>query len=309
MSFITGLSNLEIRNLLLDVLGYEGDDIDTEGKNFKLYSYQGSQADLFRLLNGLLLKKQIKKSAVEMWGEAWGCHGRILYEYSTINLSRSEILKLYQEFHRLITQGIIAPGAYGSYGTDLPYFHVTEYGLECIKQKDILPYDQDGYLTKLKSINNIDDWIVFYLTEALKCFNADCINSSMINLGLSGEVIIEKLADSFSLFLLKNQPNLHAAYILDLNKDWKISHKINVYLDFQGKYLKATKDHYVKGLVKTLDKSSSAIYATFTRLTRNTVTHPNDIKMDRIKVLMFFITFVDYCELQYAFINHYDSNS
>jgi hypothetical protein len=174
---------------------------------------------------------------------------------------------------------------------------------------DLLPYDQDGYLTKLKTIKNVDDWVVFYLTEGLKCFNADCINSSMINIGLAGEVIIEKLTDSFSSFLFKNEPSLHSAFISDLNKDWKISHKYNVYLDFQDKYVKATKDASVKALIKTLDKSSSTIYATFTRLTRNTVTHPNDIKMDRIKVLMFFITFVDYCELQYAFINHYINKS
>ncbi|UOE53433.1 hypothetical protein [Cytobacillus oceanisediminis] len=246
MSFITELSNLEIRNLLLEVLAYEGNDIDTEGKTFKLYGYQGSQSDLFRLLNGLLIKKKIKEPLVSMWGEAWGCHGRVLYEYSSINLSRIEILKLYQEFHKLLTQGVIAPGAYGHYGTDLPYFHVTEYGMECIKQMDVLPYDQDGYLTKLKAIKNIDDWVVFYLTEALKCFNADCINSSMINIGLAGEVIIEKLTDSFSSFLIKNEPSLHSTFISDLNKDWKISHKYNVYLDFQDKYVKATKDVSVK---------------------------------------------------------------
>lgn len=36
------LSNLEIRSLLLETLGYEEDDIDTEGKTFKMYGYQGS---------------------------------------------------------------------------------------------------------------------------------------------------------------------------------------------------------------------------------------------------------------------------
>ena len=86
MSFITELSNLEIRNLLLEVLAYEGNDIDTEGKTFKMYGYQGSQSDLFRLLNGLLIKKKIKEPLVSMWGEAWGCHGRVLYESSSINL-------------------------------------------------------------------------------------------------------------------------------------------------------------------------------------------------------------------------------
>lgn len=303
------LTNLELRNLLLEVLAYEENDIDTEGKTFKMYGYQGSQSDLFRLLNGLLLKKKIKPEKVSMHGEAWGGHGSILYEYQSINLSKGEILKVYQEFHGLLTQGIIAPGAYGSYGTDLPYFHVTEYGMEYIKHKDFLPYDQDGYLKKLKSINNVDAWLVFYVTEALKCFNSDCINSSMINIGLAGEVIIEKLVESFEAFLSKNEQSLYMLFLQELAKDWKISHKYNVYLDYQGKYIKATQDKDVKALMSKLDKSSSSIYATFTRLTRNTVSHPKDIIMDRLKVLMFFITFVDYCELQYSFINHYSNNS
>ncbi|KAA9012282.1 hypothetical protein [Niallia endozanthoxylica] len=309
MTNMDKLSNLEIRNLLLEVLAYEGDDIDTEGKTFKMYGYQGSQSDLFRLLNGYLIKKNIKPEKVKMYGAAWGGEGRMLHEYQTINLSKGEILKLYQEFHRLLTQGVIAPGAYGNYGTSLPYFHVTEYGMECIKKKDFLPYDQDGYLSKLKSITDINDWVVFYVTEALKCFNADCVNSSMINIGLAGEVIIEELANSFEKFLLKNEASLHSSFQTELAKDWKISFKYNTYLDFQGKYIKATKDKDVKALTVYLDKSSSSIYATFTRLTRNTVTHPNDIIMDRTQVLMFFITLVNYCELQYNFINHYKNNS
>jgi hypothetical protein len=303
------LSNLEIRNLLLEVLAYEGDDIDKSGSTFKIYEYQGSQSDLFRLLNGYLIKKNIKPEKVKMYGAAWGSDGSLLHEYQSINLSRGEILKLYQEFHRLLTQGVIAPGAYGNYGTDLPYFHVTEYGMECIKNKDFLPYDQDGYLTKLKSITDINDWTLFYVTEALKCFNADCVNSSMINIGLAGEVIIEELVNSFENFLLQNETTLHSSFQTKLAKDWKISIKYNTYLEYLDKYIKLTKDKGVKALTVNLDKSSSTIYATFTRLTRNTVTHPNDIIMDRTQVLMFFITFVNYCELQYQFINYYKSNS
>ncbi|KIV58377.1 hypothetical protein AM501_28575 [Aneurinibacillus migulanus] len=113
------LTNLEVRNLLLEVLAYEGEDIDTEGKTFKKYHYQGSEADLFRLLNGLIIKKKIKPVHVQMYSEAWGCDGSLLYEYHPINLSRNEILKVFQEFHNLLTQGVIAPGAYGSYGTRL----------------------------------------------------------------------------------------------------------------------------------------------------------------------------------------------
>lgn len=301
------LSNLEIRNLLLETLAYEGDQIDTEGKNFKMYGYQGSQSDLFRLLNGLLIEKGIRPCKDTVYGSAWGCSSHLLYENSNINLSRSEILKVYQEFNNLIVQGIIAPGAYGSYGTDLPYFHVTKYGLECIEKIDILPYDQEGYLKKLKNIDSIDKWVVFYVTEALQCFNANCINSAMINIGLAGEVLIEELNSNFKSYLTKNYSSLAEGYIEEIDKLRSIAEKYSKYVEYQKKCFKT--DDGLKALRPKLDNSSTEIYATFTRLTRNSVTHPNDIIMDRIKVLMFFITFVDYCELQYLFINYYKSKS
>lgn len=311
MGYVEELSNLEMRNLILEVLAYEGKDIDAEGKTFKDYGYQGTQSDLYRLLDGLLIVKKIKpeNEKIKIHAAAWGGSGFTLFEGSTTNLKRSEILKLYQEFHNLILQGVIAPGAYGNYGDDLPYFHVTEYGKECIKQIDVLPYDEGGYLTKLKTIQGMDDWITFYVTEALKCFNANCVNSSMINIGLAGEVIIEHLVDNYGSFLNKKIPLLQTKYLRELSSNWGISAKYDTYLSYRKKYIDATGDPEVKKLAASLDKSSSTIYATYTRLTRNSVTHPNEIIMDRMKVLMFFITFVDYCEMQYKFINHYKNNS
>ncbi|AMO32508.1 MULTISPECIES: hypothetical protein [Lysinibacillus] len=304
------LSNLEIRNLLLETLAYEGDNIDTEGKTFKMYGYQGSQSDLFRLLNGLLIEKGIRSCKDTMYGSAWGCSSHLLYENSNINLSKSEILKVYQEFNNLIVQGIISPGAYGSYGTELPFFHVTSYGMECIKQADILPYDQDGYLKKLQKIKDVNDWVVFYVTEGLRCFNASCINSSMINIGLAGETIAEELTSSFLDFLKKNDTPLSVSFEAELVVSRiTIAQKYTKYIEYQKKYLKNNQDVGLSALKPKLDNSSSEIYATFTRLTRNSVSHPNDIIMDRIKVLMFFLSFVDYCELQYDFINYYKLNS
>jgi hypothetical protein len=51
------LSSIEIRNLMLETLAYEEADIDSEGKTFKMYGYQGAQSDLFRLMEGLCKRK------------------------------------------------------------------------------------------------------------------------------------------------------------------------------------------------------------------------------------------------------------
>ena len=56
-SEIRDLSSIEIRNLMLDTLAYEEADIDSEGKTFKMYGYQGAQSDLYRLMEGLAVKR------------------------------------------------------------------------------------------------------------------------------------------------------------------------------------------------------------------------------------------------------------
>lgn len=304
------LSNLEIRNLLLKTLAYKGTDIDKVGNYFEKYDYQGTKSDLFRLLNGFLIKEKIRVDNDTKVTSAWTSGWEELRENSNTTLNKREILKMYQEFNNLILQGVIAPGVYGNLGgSDLPYFHVTEYGHECLKKIDILPYDQEGYLKKLENISGINEWVLFYVTEALGCFNANCINSSMINIGLAGEVLIEELTHNFKGFLNKKDITLYKEYKKRLEKIRMISDKYDLYIEFHEIYLSNHKDLDLKKLNPRLDNSSRQNYATFTRLTRNSLSHPNEIKMDRIKTLMFFITFVDYCELQYLFINYYKSKS
>lgn len=140
------LSSIEIRNLMIDTLAYEGNDLDSEGKNFNKYGYQGSQSDLFRLLENLAIKRNMIANIVPVYYAAWGGSGYMLHSGCTTNFGNNDIKNIYEQFHLLLNQGIIAPGAIGNYDPDLPSFHVTEYGLKCLEEHEILPYDVDGYL-------------------------------------------------------------------------------------------------------------------------------------------------------------------
>ena len=179
------LSSIEIRNLMLDTLAYEADDIDSEGKTFKKYGYQGTQSDLYRLMEGLAIKRGLIESDIPLHGAAWGGSGLMLHAHSTTNFSYSDIQNIYEQFHLLLNQGIIAPGAIGNYGPNLPSFHVTQYGLKCLEEHEILPYDVDGYFEKIKNIPSISEWVKFYIKEALQCYNANCMEAAVIMLGLS----------------------------------------------------------------------------------------------------------------------------
>ena len=79
------LSSIEIRNLMLDTLAYEADDIDSEGKTFKKYGYQGTQSDLYRLMEGLAIKRGLIESDIPLHGaEVVLCCMRIVRQISAI---------------------------------------------------------------------------------------------------------------------------------------------------------------------------------------------------------------------------------
>lgn len=297
------LSALILKNLMLNALSYEGENLDSEGKNFKMYGYAGTQNDLFRLTEQLALNKGLIESKIKIPSSSWGAHGLNLFELHNTNFNKDEIERLYEVFWILLNQNIISPGMYRN-SPDLPFFHITEHGHICIREKEVLPYDFDGYLTKLKSINGIDDWVLFYTTEALRCFNANCNIAATSMIGLAAEKLVLDLVDSLKTHLANNQGNLTLkknsniqqpildSFNRDLEKKWQISHKYNVFL----KYMNEVK---LSSLVTTkIDSSARNTFYEFIRLTRNEVSHPNEIKKDNTETLLLFISFIKYVTIQ-----------
>jgi len=299
------LSSIEIRNLMLDTLAYEEADIDSEGKTFKRYGYQGSQSDLFRLMESLVIKRGLIKEKVSISGAAWGSSGYILHPYSTTNFSRNDIKNIFEQFHLLLNQGIIAPGAVGNYGHNLPYFHVIEYGLKCLEEKEVLPYDIDGYFNKIKSIPSISEWVEFYIKEALQCYNTNCMEAAVIMLGLASEKIIDDELDALLEYLSRYFNTEFLQMKSEMVNKNKASEKFNCYKKYFDKIKNNVSDPEFKKMLPLVDKVAFQAYANFTRITRNELTHPSDTKMERIEVLMIFISFIKYCQIQYGFIDYF----
>lgn len=70
----------------------------------------------------------------------------------------------------LLVQGILIPGPAGG-GQDFPFFHLSEYGVQCIEQEATLPHDYDNYLSNIKSIvRNPDGVFEMYLEESVQAF-------------------------------------------------------------------------------------------------------------------------------------------
>ena len=302
------LSSIEVRTLMMDTLAYEGNDIDSEGKNFKMYGYCGTQSDLFRLMEGLAVKKGIIENSIPLRGAAWGGSGLMLHPHSTTNFGYKDIQLIYEQFHVLLNQGVIAPGAIGNYGPNLPNFHVTDYGLKCLEEREILPYDMDGYLTKIKSVPGITEWVEFYIKEALQCYNANCMEAAVIMLGLSNEKIIDELISALLDFLSRNYPTEHGQMANALTSARIASAKYNCYTQYFAIIKNRVQDQAFKDMLPLMDAVAIESYANFTRITRNGLAHPSDTKMKRMEVLMIFISFVKYCEVQYGFKDYFDNH-
>ena len=261
------LTVLEIQNLMLETLAYRGDDIDSEGKNFYIYGYQGTQNDLFNLMEALVIKRELIEEKVKLKAGAWGCDGYILHAGVTTNFNKDEIKKIYEVFHVLLNRGIISPGAIGNYGPNLPSFHVTEYGLKCLDETDILPYDNEGYLNKLSKIDNIDEWIKFYIEQSLECFNAYCYEAALIMVGLANEVIMGNLISNYLDYLKRNDPTKETKLIIEIDSIKSISTK---YLKYQTNLKESMKkDAKLRTLSKYLDQLANDTFMSYLRLTRN----------------------------------------
>ena len=152
-----------IRNLMLEALG----NVDVASTIYLSYNFTntngGTVYDLIRITEGLAIKFDQIEELMEIPQAAWACTGENLIEGHSTNFTKLEIERCWEAFYLLLNSNIVAPGMYRN-SSQLPYFHITTYGKECIDARDILPYDVDGFLQRIKSIENIDEWVLFLFT-------------------------------------------------------------------------------------------------------------------------------------------------
>ncbi len=312
MSIQRPLSTVVIRDLIFEVFR-DRDFCKRYSSRYDFFNARGAhQSNLFMLVEHMAIEKGLIDNKIAVCKVAWGASGCNLYENHSTNFSIIEIERLWEAFYLLLNNHIIAPGMYGT-SPELPYFHITSHGEVCIENKDILPYDIDGYINKLRQISGLDEWIEFYMLEALKCYNANCCNAATAMIGLSSEVIIEVIIIEFSKLLGKTRYDFKPKSSLQLNgktiKDYfddkikretKISKKYEVFTSV----LEGIKD-IPDDLISIIDKSARDSFFTFLRLNRNEVTHCLEVKKDNTEVLLLFMSFIKYCTLMTAFINKF----
>ena len=308
------MTSIEMRSLILEALALEDSSATPSGYTFMQHGYRGSITDLRPIVEKLAIHHGLITEVVKINRTAWGLSGEKLYYGNNTSFPEDDIDLFTEELYFLISQNVISPGARGNYGEDLPYFHVTKYGLECLKSRDILPHDPDNYLDKIKSINSVDEWEMFYIEQGLRCYNAGALESSIIMLGLAGEYLAERLIDTACSFLNKNDPSIYNSLTNRLNSKTKISQKYEEYEKALKEVISVKtntgepKYPDLNSIQPRLDNPAKAIYATFLRLTRNELAHPTETKMDRIECLTMFISFIKYCETQHKYLDFFSQH-
>ncbi len=309
------ISSIEMRSLILEALSIEDVNLTPRKQTFKMYGYKGTVANLKAIVEHLALTRGLIDKDVEIPIAAWGSPGAIPWYKLNTNLSEEELDTFTEQIHFLVFQNVISPGAQGNYGDSLPYFHVTKYGLECLSARDILPYDPDNYLNKLKTFNSVDDWELFYISQSLLCYNSGAIEAAIIMLGLAGEYLTERMIKNMDKFLLKCEPALQLQYQRALTGKDKISQKYSEYEAFlrQVENLKNQNQNYkyprLRELKPNLDAPAKNIYATYLRLTRNELAHPSCVKMDKTECLTMLVCFIKYSKTQHMYLDFYIVNS
>lgn len=278
----------------------------------------GHYDNLFRLVELKAIDKGLIKDALNLsFSFAWGSGLGNYFSGDNTNFTPNEIEKISESFYFLLNNNIIGPGSYGS-SSYLPYFHLSEYGRQCAEQgkKDVLPYDSDGYLAKLDSIPNLDEWVKFYIKEALKCYNASAYNSSLVMLGLASECLAENLIKKFTELLDKSRNTYTPNQNINMNNFSSLKHYFESKLELSKTISKKFKcfektfdniSNLEDDIKSSFDPTVRQTFVNFLRLTRNEVAHPNEIIKDEIETLLLFVSFIKYCECMMNLINTMDN--
>lgn len=310
------MTSLEMRNLILEVLSEENPNKTPWGETFKMHFYEGTLSMLRSMVEHIGIAHGIIDKVVEIPKMAWGVTGGYPKYGNTTNLDEDNLNLFNEEVYLLIYRNILSPGAIKLCGDNLPYLHVTKYGLKCLAKRDVLPYDPDMYMQKISAISSVDEWEAFYIEQSLKCYNAEAFESALIMLGLAGEYLATRLIDKMGDFLIKNEPALQVYYASALQGKTKISQRYVEYENILRKVLKQknvttnkTKYPVLESLAPSLDGAAKAIYSTYLRLTRNELAHPSGLKIDRLHCLSMMTSYINYCKTQHKYLEFYISNS
>jgi hypothetical protein len=195
----------------------------------------------------------------------------------------------------LAFQGIIVPGIDSGTQSSLPWFKITEWGKHSLERGEYLPHDATLYVERLRrELPLVDESIVLYITEALKCFRFGAFIASAVMVGVAAERMILVLKEGVSNRLDSE----------DKKKRFEsaASDTIKRLYTATWKRLEPVREQMPDGLREAIGVELAAIFEVVRR-TRNESGHPTGIKIDRHEAEALLLLFPTHIKTVYAVID------
>jgi len=210
-----------------------------------------------------------------------------------------------QIYHELYLERIIITGTCELSALNAvmkwPWYRITDHGQKLLQTREYSPYDPKGYLRRLNSdIPKVDETIVQYVEESLKCLQMDCLLAAAVTLGCASEKAILLLIEQFGKAI--SDPKKRKCYEKETGSRI-ISNKYNV---FRKNIDKVAKD-LPKELRNPLESQLHGIFDLIRRI-RNDAGHPTGEPITRAMMRASHIVFPDYCKYVYSLMDHFDNN-
>lgn len=213
---------------------------------------------------------------------------------------------VHQIYHELFLERIIAPGiarfSYTNHKMEWPFFRITAHGKRVLQNREYSPYDPNGYLHRLKEeISGIDETIVRYVEESLRCLRMDCLLAAAVTIGCASEKAMLLLIEHFGA-AIKNSTK-KAEYEKETG-NWMIGTKYNAF----RKRIDSIAQNLPKELRAPLEQQLHGTFDLIRRV-RNDAGHPSGEPVTRDVILASHIGFPGYCKYVYSLIGYFGTNS
>jgi len=205
-------------------------------------------------------------------------------------------------FHELYLEHVIitgtGPRSIGSGAMCWPFYRLTEYGRKVVERGQYVPYDPDGYLSRIKGeISGLDGTVLRYLQEALACFRLDFLLAAAVMTGCAAEKALLLLVDAYGAAITDSAKK--GKYEKD-TRSWLITQKYRALWKRLEPLIPSLPRELGGDLHVILDRVFDLI-----RTTRNEAGHPTAEPIERETVHANLILFPSYCRRVYGLITHF----
>ena len=207
--------------------------------------------------------------------------------------------KLVEVIWDLLVQGILAPGMGSIHIQSSVFFHVTEYGRQCLEAGEVVPHDPDGYMKRLANRvgGQLDDIVALYVHESLLTFVARRYLASAVMLGVASERCVDMLCSQ----LVEHPASSDSGSKLEKDLE-RAGRSVKQRFDLVREKLLA--EQLPPQLRDALEIQLGGIF-TLIRYTRNEAGHPAGRDVDRGIANANLGLFPSYCERVYGLLRHF----